>query len=89
MCRQALKDVSKCTQDAEYQHYAFSNLTAVNYTSLEGGYEYYFKVRLNKINGYYGSLSEATQFIIVKGKFDLKFEVRKASIRRINPHTTD
>jgi hypothetical protein len=52
-----IKNDGKCKNNTDYKHYAYSKNNTASYSGLTVGY-HYFKVRLNKIDGYYGNMSE-------------------------------
>ncbi|XP_060566218.1 sortilin-related receptor-like [Ruditapes philippinarum] len=61
-----IKNDGKCKNNTDYKHYAYSKNNTASYSGLTVGY-HYFKVRLNKIDGYYGNMSENFTVTVLGG----------------------
>lgn len=58
LCKQKLSaDSLPCYHDENYELLTTSQTEEANFTNLAHGFKYFFKVRLDKIDGYYGALS--------------------------------
>ncbi|KAL4229272.1 Sortilin-related receptor [Mactra antiquata] len=57
ICSRLVSEPHKCSNITEYQHLNSTKETRVDYTKLKAGYIHCFKVRLDKIDGYYGNES--------------------------------